>query len=145
MDIFRKCEDWKDSETVREMGLYPYFRTIASGQDPIVTMNGDAVIMVIKTQAVSALTEDGKRIRNHGRGFMKGEELDREKSLKSISQVENIAVLGIIETVIKQYNTENFSIVFSGTPAYQYHVEPKIRKSLIYMSTMVLMLTFLSS
>jgi predicted RND superfamily exporter protein len=73
---------------------------------------------------------------------MKGEELDGEKPLKSISQVENIAVLGIIETVVKQYNAENFSIVFSGTPAYQYHVEPKIRMSLIYMSIMVLTLTF---
>ncbi len=46
MDIFQKCIDWKDPETVREMGLYPYFRMIASGQDPIVTMNGDAVIML---------------------------------------------------------------------------------------------------
>ena len=46
MDIFQKCIDWKDSDTVRQMGLYPYFRVIASGQDPIVTMNGDAVIML---------------------------------------------------------------------------------------------------
>lgn len=46
MDIFQKCIDWKDPDTVREMGLYPYFRMIASGQDPIVTMNGDAVIML---------------------------------------------------------------------------------------------------
>lgn len=46
MDIFQKCVDWKDPDTVREMGLYPYFRTIASGQDPIVTMNGHPVIML---------------------------------------------------------------------------------------------------
>jgi 8-amino-7-oxononanoate synthase len=46
VDIFQKCIDWKDSDTVRQMGLYPYFRVIASGQDPIVTMNGDAVIML---------------------------------------------------------------------------------------------------
>ncbi len=46
MDIFQKCIDWKDSDTVRQMGLYPYFRVISSGQDPIVTMNGDAVIML---------------------------------------------------------------------------------------------------
>jgi len=46
VDIFQKCIDWKDPDTVREMGLYPYFRMIASGQDPIVTMNGDAVIML---------------------------------------------------------------------------------------------------
>jgi 8-amino-7-oxononanoate synthase len=46
VDIFQKCIDWKDSDTVRQMGLYPYFRVISSGQDPIVTMNGDAVIML---------------------------------------------------------------------------------------------------
>ena len=127
----------EQAEYLRQRALeYPLYR------DTYLSQNGDAIIMVIKTQAVSALTEDGKRIRNHGRGFLKGEELDAEKPLKSISQVENIAVLGIIETVIKQYNTENFSIVFSGTPAYQYHVEPKIRKSLIYLSIMVLTLTF---
>jgi predicted RND superfamily exporter protein len=130
-------ETEEDSEALRQKAMnYPIYR------NSYLSQNGDAIIMVIKTQAISALTEDGKRIRNHGRGFMKGEELDAEKPLKSISQVENIAVLGIIETVIKQYNAENFSIVFSGTPAYQYHVEPKIRKSLIYMSIMVLSLTF---
>ncbi len=46
MDIFKKCFEWKDPDTVREMGLYPYFRMIASGQDPVVTMNGSRVIML---------------------------------------------------------------------------------------------------
>ncbi len=46
MDIFKKCFEWKDPDTVREMGLYPYFRMIASGQDPVVTMNGGRVIML---------------------------------------------------------------------------------------------------
>jgi predicted RND superfamily exporter protein len=127
----------EEAETLREKALdYPIYR------NSYLSQNGDAIIMVIKTQAVSALTEDGKRIRNHGRGFMEGEELESDKPQKSISQVENIAILGIIETVVKQYNAENFSIVFSGTPAYQYHVEPKIRTSLIWMSLMVLTLTF---
>ncbi|MFC1845366.1 RND family transporter, partial [Thermodesulfobacteriota bacterium] len=127
----------EQAESIRLRALeYPLYRNTYLSQ------NGDAIIMVIKTQAVSALTEDGKRIRNHGRGFMKGEELDADKPLKSISQVENIAILGIIETVVKQYNAENFRIVFSGTPAYQFYVEPKIRESMIYMSIMVFVLTF---
>jgi predicted RND superfamily exporter protein len=127
----------EESEALRQKALdYPLY------SNTYLSQNGDSIIMVIKTQAISALTEDGKRIRNHGRGFMAGEELEAGKPLKSISQVENIAILGIIETVVKQYNAENFRIVFSGTPAYQYHVEPKIRKSLIWMSVMVLMLTF---
>ena len=63
--------------------------------------------------------------------------LDARKGLQMFRKTD-VPILGIIETVIKQYNAEDFSIVFSGTPAYQYHVEPKIRKSLIYMSIMVL-------
>jgi len=127
----------KEAEALRQKALaYPLYSNVYLSQ------NNDAMIMVIKTQAVSALTEDGKRIRNHGRGFLAGEELEAGVPLKSISQVENIAVLTVLEAVVKQYNAENFSIVFSGTPAYQFHVEPKIRKSLIYISIMVLSLTF---
>ncbi|KPK26263.1 MAG: hypothetical protein AMJ61_09550 [Desulfobacterales bacterium SG8_35_2] len=127
----------EEAEALRQKALaYPLYRNTYLSQ------NGDAMIMVIKTQAVSALTADGKRIKNHGRGFLAGEKLEAGSHLKSISQVENIAVLTVLEAVVKQYNAENFSIVFSGTPAYQYHVEPKIRKSLISISIMVLMLTF---
>ena len=46
MDIFQKCSDFKDAETIRGLGLYPYFRMIASGQDPVVTMDGNRVIML---------------------------------------------------------------------------------------------------
>jgi 8-amino-7-oxononanoate synthase len=45
-DIFRKCFDFRDADIVRESGLYPYFRTISSAQDPIVTMNGREVVML---------------------------------------------------------------------------------------------------
>jgi 8-amino-7-oxononanoate synthase len=46
LDVFQKCFDFKDAEVVRGLGLYPYFRMIASGQDPVVTMNGSQVIML---------------------------------------------------------------------------------------------------
>jgi 8-amino-7-oxononanoate synthase len=46
VDVFQKCFDFKDADTVRNMGVYPYFRMIASGQDPVVTMNGQQVIML---------------------------------------------------------------------------------------------------
>jgi len=127
----------EEAEALRQKALaYPLY------SNTYLSQNGDAMIMVDKTKAVSAMTADGKGIKNHGRGFLPGEELEAGVPLKSISQVENIAVLTVLEAVVKQYNAENFSIVFSGTPAYQYHVEPKIRKSLIYISMMVLSLTF---
>lgn len=46
MDVFDKCFQFKDAEMIRSLGLYPYFRMIASGQDPMVTMNGTQVIML---------------------------------------------------------------------------------------------------
>jgi 8-amino-7-oxononanoate synthase len=46
MDVFLKCFDFEDADNVRKMGLYPYFRVIESGQDPVVTMNGQRVIML---------------------------------------------------------------------------------------------------
>jgi 8-amino-7-oxononanoate synthase len=42
MDVFQKAFDFKNADQVREMGLYLYFRTIDSGQDPVVTMDGTA-------------------------------------------------------------------------------------------------------
>jgi 8-amino-7-oxononanoate synthase len=46
VDVFQKCFDFKDADAVRNEGVYPYFRMIASGQDPVVTMNGQRVIML---------------------------------------------------------------------------------------------------
>ncbi len=46
MDVFQKAYDFKEAKAVREMGLYLYFRMIESGQDPVVTMDGQRVIML---------------------------------------------------------------------------------------------------
>jgi len=46
VDVFQKCFDFKHADAVRDTGLYPYFRTISSGQDPVVTMDGQRVIML---------------------------------------------------------------------------------------------------
>jgi 8-amino-7-oxononanoate synthase len=46
VDVFRKCFDFRDADEVRRLGVYPYFRTIASGQDPVVSMDGQRVIML---------------------------------------------------------------------------------------------------
>lgn len=72
MDVFDKCFGWHAADQVREMGIYPYFRMIASGQDPLVSMNGQRVIMLgsnnylgltnhpeIKQAAARALEEYG--------------------------------------------------------------------------------------
>ncbi|MFV2073145.1 MAG: aminotransferase class I/II-fold pyridoxal phosphate-dependent enzyme [Thermoanaerobaculales bacterium] len=46
MDVFQKCDEYQDAEKIRKLGVYPYFRMIASGQDPVVTMDGQRVIML---------------------------------------------------------------------------------------------------
>ena len=72
MDVFDKCSAFKDASVIRDLGIYPYFRMIASGQDPVVSMNGSRVIMLgsnnylgltnhseIKAAAARALEEYG--------------------------------------------------------------------------------------
>jgi 8-amino-7-oxononanoate synthase len=72
LDVFQKCHDFDEAEKIRQAGLYPYFRMIESGQDPVVTMAGQRVIMLgsnnylgltnhpeIKQAAASALATYG--------------------------------------------------------------------------------------
>lgn len=46
MDVFQKCFDYKQADQVRGMGVYPYFRVLSSGQDPVVTIDGRPVVML---------------------------------------------------------------------------------------------------
>jgi len=46
LDIFSKCFAFKEDREVKEKGIYPYFRTISSQQDPIVIMDGKEMIML---------------------------------------------------------------------------------------------------
>ncbi|HVN33435.1 MAG TPA: aminotransferase class I/II-fold pyridoxal phosphate-dependent enzyme [Thermoanaerobaculaceae bacterium] len=46
MDIFEKCHNFRDADVVKEAGLYLYFRTISSAQDPVVTIDGKPVVML---------------------------------------------------------------------------------------------------
>ncbi|MBN1421370.1 MAG: aminotransferase class I/II-fold pyridoxal phosphate-dependent enzyme [Planctomycetes bacterium] len=46
MDIFQKCLEYTDARRARELGVYPYFRPISSGQLPRVEMGGRSVVMM---------------------------------------------------------------------------------------------------
>jgi 8-amino-7-oxononanoate synthase len=46
VDVFDKCRRFERPALARASGLYPYFRAIASGQDPVVEMNGRPVVML---------------------------------------------------------------------------------------------------
>ncbi|MGD8342261.1 MAG: MMPL family transporter [Desulfobacterales bacterium] len=95
-------------------------------------------IVVIKTQAVSALTPDGLRLRGYARGVQGALEPPPPEEQKTISQIENIAVIGIVEAIIKQYQARDFSIASSGTPVYQYQVEPMARSNMKKMCLAIL-------
>jgi 8-amino-7-oxononanoate synthase len=45
-DIFEKCLKFDKARTLMSAGLYPFFRTIESAQDPEITMSGRRMIMV---------------------------------------------------------------------------------------------------
>lgn len=46
MDVFQKCLDFELADQVRDAGLYPYFRVLQSGQDPVVRIDGRDVVML---------------------------------------------------------------------------------------------------
>jgi len=94
--------------------------------------------VVIKTQAASALTADGQRLMGYARGVHGAEAHPPPEKQQSISQVENIAVISIVEAVIKEYQTPDFDIAFSGTPVYQYYVETKVRANMRKMCFAIL-------
>ncbi len=112
-------------------------------QNSYLTPDGKHAIVVIKTQAVSALTVDGLRLRGYARGVHGAEAPPPPAQQQSISQVENIAVNGIVEAVIKEYQAPNFNIAFSGTPVYQYHVEPMVRSNMKKMCIGILIVSVL--
>jgi len=45
-DIFDKCSRFDKAKYLISKGLYPFFRTIQSAQDPEIIMNGRKMIMV---------------------------------------------------------------------------------------------------
>jgi 8-amino-7-oxononanoate synthase len=46
VDVFQKCFEFEDADRVRQAGVYPYFRVIGSGQDPVVFIDGRPVLML---------------------------------------------------------------------------------------------------
>jgi len=136
LDTLPKTE--QEVQLYRQRGLsYP------GSQNVYFTPDGKHATVVIKTQAVSALSADGLRLRGYARGVHGAEAHPPPVEQQSISQVENNAVIGILDAVIKQYQTQDFSIAFSGTPVYQYHVEPLVRSNLKKMCIAILLVPVL--
>jgi 8-amino-7-oxononanoate synthase len=46
VDVFDKCEAYTFARELRANNIYSYFRTISSPQEPVVTIEGDKVIML---------------------------------------------------------------------------------------------------
>lgn len=45
-DLFDKVASYDRAQTLRDHAIYPYYRVVSSGQDPVVTMNGRPVVML---------------------------------------------------------------------------------------------------
>jgi 8-amino-7-oxononanoate synthase len=46
VDVFQKCFDYGLARSIREAGVYPYFRELSSPQDPVVTIDGRELVML---------------------------------------------------------------------------------------------------
>ncbi len=88
-------------------------------------------VVTLKTEAVSRLSNDGKRIST----------LNLPERPLSISQIENSAIIGVVKAVMQEYEAEEFQISLSGTPVYQSYVEPLLKSGMKNLSILVLVLT----
>lgn len=46
MDLFKKCYDYTRIDDLKQVGLYPYFHYLTTGQDTVVQMEGKRTIMI---------------------------------------------------------------------------------------------------
>jgi len=46
LDVFDKCREYELADSIREAGVYAFYREISSAQDPIVERNGRDVVML---------------------------------------------------------------------------------------------------
>jgi 8-amino-7-oxononanoate synthase len=46
VDVFQKCHEYSRAQSLRDEGVYHYFRRISSQQDPVVTIDGKELIML---------------------------------------------------------------------------------------------------
>ena len=61
MSIFDKCNEFNEPQKVKEMGIYPYFHALESGQDTEVVIDGRSTIM-IGSNNYMGLTSDPRTI-----------------------------------------------------------------------------------
>ncbi|MBW2698764.1 MAG: pyridoxal phosphate-dependent aminotransferase family protein, partial [Deltaproteobacteria bacterium] len=104
VDILQKCEDYTLHREIRNLDLYPYYRGISSPQEPVVTMNGQKVIMLgsnnylgltnhdeVKEAAVAALRKYGTGCA--GSRLLNGTldiHIELEERLKSFMRAESV-------------------------------------------------------
>jgi 8-amino-7-oxononanoate synthase len=129
MDIFDKCYNFRDAEEVKEMGIYPYFRAISSGQDTEVMVDGKKMIMIgsnnylgltshpkVKEAALEAVKKYGSGC--SGSRFLNGtldihEELERRLAKfmrKEATQVFSTGFLTNLGTIATLANRKDYVI-----------------------------------
>ncbi len=112
-------------------------------RDRYLTEDNRHTVVTVRTAALSGLTADGRGLSSHGRGVETGQITPETGRAGSISQVENHAVLGILDAVIKEYRSKGFVVTYSGTPVYQFLVEPMMRAETEKMVVLLLAVTML--
>jgi 8-amino-7-oxononanoate synthase len=74
VDIFQKCFDFTLHREIRKADLYPYYRRISSAQDPVVTIDGQKVVMLGSNNYLGLTNHDAVKeasiaaVRKYGTG-----------------------------------------------------------------------------
>lgn len=127
----------QESDLLKKKALsYPLYK------DYYITRNKDHLMIVVKTKAVSSLSDDGRRIERPVINTDNQNIIESTKYVSvTISQVENSAIIGIINDIAKEYHSKDFFVSISGTPVYQFFVEPMLRNGMKKIGWMILGIT----
>ena len=52
------CAQYTEPQQIEAMGIYPYYRPISSGQDPVVTMADGRKVMMFGSNSYLGLSDD---------------------------------------------------------------------------------------
>ncbi len=124
MDLFQKCLDFTRAETVKQAGLYPYFRAIEANEGPVVKIEGRKVIMAgsnnylgltshpkVKEAAIAAIKKYGTGC--SGSRYLTGTldlHIELEKRMAKFFKAESVLLFstgyqtaqGIIPTLVQK-------------------------------------------
>jgi 8-amino-7-oxononanoate synthase len=127
VDVLKKCVDYSLADELRNAKLYPYFRQVQSEQEPVVTIDGEKIIMLGSNNYLGLTSHDevkqasAKAVMKYGTGcagsrLLNGTldiHIELEERLAAFMKVESVLTfstgyqvnLGVLSCLLGRHDT----------------------------------------